>query len=131
MGRPVHFEIQADDIERAKAFYADVFGWTYEDYGHVAGSPYFGVMTGDAEEPGINGGLLQRPAPAPAPEQGTNAFVCTMAVDDYDETERKILAAGGTVALPKMALMGMAWQGYYLDPEGNTFGIHQPDPDAA
>ena len=29
-----------------------------------------------------------------------------------------------------MALTGMAWQGYYLDTEGNTFGIHQPDPDA-
>ena len=43
---------------------------------------------------------------------------------------RKILEAGGTVALPKMALTGMAWQGYYLDTEGNTIGIHQPDPEA-
>lgn len=34
------------------------------------------------------------------------------------------------VALPKMALTGMAWQGYYLDTEGNVFGIHQPDPEA-
>jgi uncharacterized protein len=39
--------------------------------------------------------------------------------------------AGGQVALPKLALPGMAWQGYYLDTEGNTFGIHQPDPGAA
>ena len=30
-----------------------------------------------------------------------------------------------------MALVGMAWQGYSLDTEGNTFGIHQPDPEAA
>ena len=90
-----------------------------------------GVVTGPEDQPGINGGLLPRPAPAPAPEQGTNAFVCTVGVGDYDETERRILAAGGTVALPKMALTGMAWQGYYLDTEGNTFGIHQPDPDAA
>ena len=30
-----------------------------------------------------------------------------------------------------MALPGMAWQGYYLDTEGNTFGLHQTDPDAA
>jgi hypothetical protein len=66
----------------------------------------------------------------PAGGAGTNAFVCTVGVDDYDETERRILEAGGRVALPKMALTGMAWQGYYLDPEGNTFGIHQPDPDA-
>jgi predicted enzyme related to lactoylglutathione lyase len=35
------------------------------------------------------------------------------------------------VALPKYALPGMAWQGYFIDTEGNTFGVHQPDPDAA
>ena len=129
MSRPVHFEIHADDVERAKAFYAAVFGWTYDDYSAVAGTTYWGVTTGPKDSPGIDGGLLQRPVPVAG--QGSNAFVCTMAVDDYDETDRKILAAGGQVALPKMALAGMAWQGYYLDQEGNTFGIHQPDPDAA
>lgn len=131
MSRVVHFEIQADDVERAKSFYAAVFGWSFQDYGEVTGTTYWGVVTGPEDQPGINGGLLQRPAPAPALEQGTNAFVCTVGVDDYDETEGRILAAGGQVALPKMALTGMAWQGYYLDTEGNTFGIHQPDPNAA
>ncbi len=132
MSRVVHFEIQADDVERAKAFYAAVFGWSYEDYSqYVGGTTYWGVTTGPEDQPGINGGLLQRPVPAPGPEQGTNAYVCTMGVDDYDATEKRILDAGGQVALPKMALPGMAWQGYYLDSEGNTFGIHQPDPEAA
>jgi predicted enzyme related to lactoylglutathione lyase len=131
MARVVHFEIQADDPERAMGFYSEVFEWTFVDYGQFMGTPYWGVVTGPDEEPGINGGLLRRPVGAPAPEQGTNAFVCTMQVEDYDETEGRILAAGGTVALPKMALTGMAWQGYYLDTEGNTIGIHQPDPDAA
>ena len=130
MSRVVHFEIQADDVERAKAFYAAVFDWTYQDWSGVSGATYWGVVTGPDDQLGINGGLLRRPAPAPAAEQGTNAFVCTIGVGDYDETERRILAAGGRVALPKMALTGMAWQGYYLDPEGNTFGIHQPDPEA-
>jgi predicted enzyme related to lactoylglutathione lyase len=130
MSRVVHFEIQADDVERAKAFYAAVFDWSFQDWGQATASAYWGIMTGPEDQPGINGGLLQRPAPAPAPEQGTNAFVCTVQVDDYDATERRILDAGGRMALPKMALTGMAWQGYYLDPEGNTFGIHQPDPNA-
>ncbi len=130
MARVVHFEIQADDVERAKAFYHLVFGWTFEDWSGVTGSTYWGISTGPAEEPGIDGGLLGRPAPPPAPEQGTNAFVCTMQVEDFDATEAAILEAGGRVALPKYALAGMAWQGYYLDTEGNTFGIHQPDPEA-
>ena len=43
---------------------------------------------------------------------------------------KKILSAGGIVAMPKFAIGGMAWQGYFLDTEGNTFGLHQTDPKA-
>lgn len=130
MPRPIHFEIQANDLERAMAFYAAALDWRFEDYGEYVGSPYFGVITGPDDEPGIDGGLLPRPAPAPSAEQGTNAYVCTVGVDDYDSYAERILAAGGIEALPKAALPGMAWQGYFLDTEGNTFGIHQPDPNA-
>ncbi len=130
MAGVVHFEIQADDVERAKAFYAASLGWTFENYSAVVDAPYWGIITGPPDAPGINGGLLPRPVAAPSQGQGTNAYVCTVQVDDYDATEKRILEAGGIVALPKMALTGMAWQGYYLDTEGNTFGIHQPDPDA-
>lgn len=129
MSRVVHFEIQADDIERAKAFYAAAFDWTFEDYSQFTGSTYWGIVTGPEDQMGINGGLLARPAPV-SPGGGSNSFVCTMGVGDYDETEQRILAAGGQVAMAKSALPGMAWQGYYLDTEGNTFGIHQPDPEA-
>ena len=131
MSRVMHFEIQADDVERAKAFYTAAFGWSFEDYSEFTGSTYWGVVTGPEDEPGINGGLLPRTAPAPEAGRGLNGFACTIVISDYDETERRILDAGGRVALPKTALPGMAWQGYYLDPEGNTFGIHQPDTDAS
>jgi predicted enzyme related to lactoylglutathione lyase len=130
--RVVHFEIQADEPERAMKFYTAAFGWGWQDWSKVTGTPYWGILTAPMEadgtpskEPGINGGLLKRPCPAPKPEQGTNAFVCTIQVENYDETAEKILAAGGVVAMPKMNLGGMAWQGYFLDTEGNTFGIHQ------
>lgn len=59
-----------------------------------------------------------------------NAYAVTIGVDDYDAAHDKIEAAGGTTALPKYALPGMAWQGYYHDTEGNIFGIHQPDEKA-
>ncbi len=131
MARVVHFEIQVDDIEGAKAFYAAVFDWTFQDWSEVAGSPYWGVVTGPDEEMGINGGLLQRQTPGGGAGNGCNAFVCTIQVDDYDATESRILEAGGTVAVPKAAMTGMAWQGYYVDTDGNTFGIHQADPNAA
>jgi len=131
MPRPIHFEIQADDLDRARAFYGDVFGWQFQDYSDYVAAPYFGVITGDAAEPGINGGLLPRPAATSRPEQGANAFVVTISVTDYDAAEQAILAHGGRAVGPKQALPGMAWQGYYLDPEGNVFGLHQLDPDAA
>ena len=96
------------------------------------GEPYVMVMTApkDSKELGINGGLLKRPCPAPALGQGTNAFVCTIQVDNFDEIAKKIVASGGKVAMPKFAIMNMAWQGYFIDTEGNTFGVHQADPKA-
>ena len=128
--RVVHFEIQAEDIERAKKFYGAVFEWEFPKW--MEKPPYWGVMTApmESKEKGINGGLLQRPCPPPALGQGTNAFVCTVQVENFDEVAKKILAAGGKVAMPKFALPGMAWQGYFIDTEGNTFGLHQTDKNA-
>lgn len=130
MGRLVHFEVHVDDMDRAKKFYGEVFGWTFEDWSGYAGMPYFGVTTGDEKEPGIDGALMQRQGTRPEESQPMNGYACTIGVEDYDATEAKILQNGGTVALPKYALPGMAWQGYYKDTEGNTFGVHQPDEHA-
>ena len=130
MGRLIHFEIHVDDMERAKKFYGEVFSWTFEDWSNYAGMPYFGAVTGDNNEMGINGALMQRQSSPPEPNQALNGYACTMGVEDYDSTEAKILHNGGTVAMPKYALPGMAWQGYFQDTEGNIFGIHQPDENA-
>ena len=130
MGRIVHFEVHVDEMERAKQFYGEVFGWTFQDYSEYAGMPYFGAVTGDETEPGINGALMQRQGPPPETNQGLNAYACTMGVENYDSTHAKIINNGGKVAMPKYALPGMAWQGYYIDTEGNLFGIHQPDVNA-
>lgn len=129
MNRVVHFEIQADNPERAMKFYKDVFGWNFQQWGE---QKYWMIMTAekDSKEPGINGGLLPRPAKTPPKECGMNAFICTVQVGDFDETAKKIEAGGGMIAMPKFALPGMAWQGYFLDTEGNTFGVHQPDENA-
>ena len=129
MNRVVHFEIQVDSPERAIKFYSDVFGWRFERWGE---QKYWMLMTADkdSKELGINGGLLPRPTKMPPKECGANSFVCTVLVQNFDETARKIHGAGGSVSMPKFALPKMAWQGYYLDTEGNTFGIHQPDENA-
>lgn len=130
--RVVHFEIHAENPERAIGFYKEVFGWDFPVWMEEP-VKYWGVMTAekDSKELGINGGLLVRKGSAPTEGQPVNAYVCTVQVEDIDDIIKKIEGAGGTVALPKHALMGMAWQAYYKDTEGNIFGIHQSDPNAA
>lgn len=130
MSRPVHFEIHADDPVRACAFYADALGWTVEDWSGYAGVPYFGVISCPDDQPGINGAIMQRTGDPPAAGAPVRGAVLTVGCEDFDATARMILSAGGTVALDKHALPGMAWQGYFLDTEGNVFGLHQPDPEA-
>ena len=131
MNRVVHFEIQAEDPERAAKFYREIFGWSIEKWPGLDWE-YWVVMTAekDSKEPGIHGGLLKRPAKTPPQECGTNAYVCTVQVEDFDETAKNIIKACGKIAMPKFAIPKMAWQGYFLDTEGNTFGIHQPDENA-
>lgn len=130
MGRLVHFEIEVDNIDRAIKFYREVFGWTFEDWSEYTGVPYYGATTGDDNELGINGGLVKRQGASRKENQAINGYTCTMAVENYDLSEQKILDNGGQLSVAKHALPGMAWQGYYYDTEGNLFGIHQPDENA-
>ncbi|MFQ3544550.1 VOC family protein [Halobacillus rhizosphaerae] len=130
MGRVVHFEIHVEDMDRAMKFYGEVFGWKFEDWSEFAGMPYQGAVTGDEGEMGINGALMQRQGPPPEVNQAVNGFACTLGVEDFDETASMIAEHGGRVAMEKYALPGMAWQGYFIDTEGNIFGIHQPDENA-
>src|SRR5436189_722629 len=116
-----YFEIQADDLRRAREFYSGVFGWRFVKDETIP-VEYFRI-----EMAGIYGGLLKRPAKTPSPEHGTNAFVCSIEVKDFDATAEKILKKGGREALPKFAVPGKCWQGYFLDTEGNTFGLFQVD----
>src|SRR5262252_8469333 len=124
MNSPAYFEIQVDDPERAIAFYKGIFRW---DFTKATGLPidYWRIQTEDAR-----GGLLKRPTASPPQPSGTNAFVCSMQVEDFDTTAKAILGNGGHIALEKFAVAGTCWQGYFLDPEGNTFGIFQADQNA-
>lgn len=118
------FEIQSSDPARDIQFYKTVFGWkfTKEEFVPIE---YYRI---DTES--IYGGLLKRPAALPLTGTGTNAFTCSMQVEDFDRTAEVILSSGGQVALPKFAIPGRCWQGYFLDPDNNTFGIFQVDSQA-
>lgn len=121
MSKIIHFEIPADDPERAKAFYEKVFDWKIDTWeGPVE---YHLVTAGSEDEPGINGAIMPR---------GENQCVInTINVDDADEYIRRIEEAGGSIVLPKTAVPGIGWMAYFVDPEGNKTGIMQSDESAA
>ena len=124
MSRIAYFEIQSDNPESAIGFYGDIFGWQFAKAEGLP-IPYWRIETG-----GIRGGLLKRPAPTPPLMHGTNAYVCSMEVEDFDSVAAAIMKRGGQVALEKFAVPGVCWQGYFIDPDGNTFGVFQPDSKA-
>lgn len=93
--------------------------------------PYFGATTGPDGTPGINGAIMPRQGEGTGPGAPVNGAVLTLGCEDFDAVQEAILTAGGSVALAKHALPGMAWQGYFLDTEGNVLGLHQPDETAA
>lgn len=115
MHRVIHFEIPADDPERATRFYGDVFGWTFTKW--EGPQEYWLVTTGKKEDRGIDGGILRRMP---------GAVVCnTIDVPSLDDAVRRIEEKGGKTVVPKMTLPGVGDIAYCQDPEGNVFGIIQ------
>src|SRR5258708_1924633 len=96
--RVVHFEIEAEDKDRAKKFYADAFGWGMQQMGDDMGG-YVVVTTGDPKEPGgINGGIFTSQTGG----ERLNAYSCVISVDNIDQAIEKVKAAGGQVIGEKM-----------------------------
>jgi len=126
MARPVHFEIHATDPSVAKAFYETVFGWRIEQWGP---NLYWTIATGDG--PGIDGGLLPRKGPAPIGEAPVSSFVVTVQVPDLAAALTSVVAEGGRVAVDKAAVPTIGWLAYCADPDGNLFGVLEPDPSAS
>jgi len=122
MGRVVHFEIHADEPERAIKFYASAFGWKFSKWGDS--DEYWLIVTGSPDQPGINGGLMRRQLPLSG--DGVKAFVCTVQVESIDDIASKVEGNGGKVSIPKFSVPAVGWVGYFEDTEGNTFGALEP-----
>lgn len=124
MNRVVHFEINAEDVERASQFYRAVFGWKIEPWGPPEYG-YLHVETGNASEPGIDGGLWRGEGSKPPAGSRPNAFNCSIEVADIDETIMKIKKSGGAIVKEKAQIPGVGWLAMCMDTEGNHFGVMQ------
>jgi predicted enzyme related to lactoylglutathione lyase len=120
MPRVVHFEIPADNPQRAVKFYQTVFNWKIEKW--AGPIDYWLVTTGGDKEPGINGAITSKANLA--------ATTNTVDVPSVDDFVKKITAAGGKVVMPKRAVPGQGYLAYCADTEGNVFGVFKSDPSA-
>ena len=126
MPRVVHFEIHAGDPERAVNFYTTLFDWQFQKW--EGPMDYWLVITGPADQPGINGGLIRRQGEIDG--QAVIAYVCTVDVADVDASTNTATTNGGQVVVPKMPIPGVGWLVYCKDTEGNIFGMMQADTNA-
>jgi predicted enzyme related to lactoylglutathione lyase len=120
----VHFEIPADDIERSKKFYTDLFGWKIEkssgmDSGNSSSSnmEYWMITTTDDKgNKALGGGMMKRKMP----QQPNINYIDVKSVDEYSSKVEKL---GGKVVVSKSAVLGMGYFAVCLDTENNAFAI--------
>jgi len=119
----VHFEIPAQDVEKLKRFYEEVFGWKIIQY--PSPLDYWVIQTvpvdsnGMPLRPGVNGGMIRKQEPGIKP---INYF----AVESINDFLAKIQKLGGKVISPKQEVMNVGWIAAAEDPEGNQFALIQP-----
>lgn len=121
-GKVVHFEVPYDDADRARAFYADVFGWLIQPMPELE---YNFVQTGETGEDGmptgngyIGGGMFTRQSDIDRP-------VITLDVDDMQTALAKVAEHGGSAVGEPTAVGDMGFAGYFRDSEGNLMGLWQ------
>jgi predicted enzyme related to lactoylglutathione lyase len=119
MSSIAHFEIPADDQQRAKTFYEKLFDWKFQLFPEW---DYYGIATGP-EGKSVGGGMMKRQMP-------NQSIVIYLDVDNVDTYSAKVKSLGGQIVKEKTAVPGMGWFAICLDSEHNAFGLWQPDKTA-
>jgi predicted enzyme related to lactoylglutathione lyase len=131
----VHFEIPSDNIERAKKFYSELFGWKIEKWpgtetaeltSAATGQPmeYWMVTTTDDKgNKALGGGMMKRQMP----EHHITNYIGVKSVDEYSSNVKNL---GGKVVAPKHAVPGMGYFSLCLDTENNSFAIWESNENA-
>jgi hypothetical protein len=120
-----HFAINADDLDRARRFYSQAFGWRFEAWGPPG---FYMIDAGAGSDQRPLGSLQGRRELVEG--QRMTGFECTIAVPDIAAAEARIRAAGGTIILPRTVIPTVGELFFFRDTEGNVAGAMQYDADA-
>lgn len=127
MNSVVHFELPADDSQRAAAFYSQAFGWKADNMGSDMNN-YVVVTTTPSDEktgrpttPGaINGGIFTKQA------NGAQYPSVVIGVDDIHAAVQAVQANGGKVLGEPNDIPGVGIYVSFTDTEGNQIAMLQP-----
>jgi hypothetical protein len=108
----------ASDIERSKAFYADLLGWSYGE-----GAPEFGGYTSAL----VGGRQVAGLSPTmPGMEEAPHVWSVYLGTDDIEATDRAATAAGARQVAAPMVVGPLGSMAMWVDPAGAFFGAWQP-----
>jgi len=112
-------ELMSWEVERAKRFYADAIGWTFEPM-EVPDGTYWIVKSGET----MAGGMFQLTEPhfTNVPE----AWLAYLAVGDVDARIEKAAAAGGAVMRPPFDIPDVGRIAIIKEPGGAGIGWMTP-----
>jgi predicted enzyme related to lactoylglutathione lyase len=117
----VHFDVPAEDIERAKKFYSALLGWKFESFPEMQ---YNLITTTNLDgTPGVGGGMGKRMEPS---QRMMNYF----GVSSIDTAMKQVKSLGGSILSKKMAVPQMGYLVNCIDTEGNMFGLWEEDTKA-
>jgi uncharacterized protein len=111
-------ELNTRDLDTAKSFYGNVFGWSFEEKESERGA--YTIISLDGE--GIGGVTDRVPAEAPA------HWLVYFAVEELDATLKTTRDRGGDVPAGPFDIAEVGRIAVVKDPWGAIFAVIQPDP---
>ncbi len=124
-GKVVFAELVTPDIATAKHFYAELFGWTYNDI-RVGKTQYTEALAGGEPVAGI----IEKPIPAG--EHRQPAWLSFIAVTDVDAAKTAAVAHGAKVLAEPRDVPDRGREAVFADPQGAVFAVvasSSGDPD--
>jgi len=105
----VYLELPTQQLAASKNFYANLFGWTFQDYG-----PTYAAFSDSGTDGGLNAD----------PSERTKAVLPVIESENLEDTEQSILKAGGKITLPIFSFPG-GRRFHFTDPAGNELAVMQ------
>jgi hypothetical protein len=113
----VHVELNTTDVDKAKAFYGELFDWKLDDVEMGPSGTYTMIKVGE----GTGGGMLKHPIPG-----ASSMWLPYVLVDDIAAATEKARSLGATVMKDVYEVAGVGWLSIIGDPTGAVLGLWKP-----